>query len=270
MAGMTLDCAAWLAKYLLCLFNFIFFLAGSAVLGIGIWLHVDKESFISFTQRTQNPTLQLFGRTTVVEQAAYILIAAGAFIFIISFFGYCGAIRESRCLLLSYAVFLFLILVLEVTAGGLAAGYREKAEEKAKDFLKSSIKDYYSTKDKEDAVTLMWNYLMATLSCCGVDSYKDFQLSDRWREGNQKVPNQCCVLQPDGPDPALYKPRDPHCPNVPTATNSYYETGCYQAFLSWVNEHTDIVIGVVIGLGVIQIIGICLACCLCKLLDSHF
>ena len=35
----------------------------------------------------------------VMRQAAYLLIAAGAFVFIVSFLGYCGAVKESRVLL---------------------------------------------------------------------------------------------------------------------------------------------------------------------------
>ena len=51
---------------------------------------------------------------TVIENAAYILIAIGAFIFIISFLGYCGSIKESRVLLTSYGIFLIIIFILEV------------------------------------------------------------------------------------------------------------------------------------------------------------
>jgi hypothetical protein len=53
------------------------------------WLSL-KYNIFQFQQITQ---------PTVIEQAAYILIAAGAFMFIVSFLGYCGALRESRCLL---------------------------------------------------------------------------------------------------------------------------------------------------------------------------
>ena len=35
----------------------------------------------------------------VITQSAYLLIAAGAFVFIVSFLGYCGAVKESRVLL---------------------------------------------------------------------------------------------------------------------------------------------------------------------------
>jgi hypothetical protein len=53
------------------------------------WLKL-KHNILQFQQITQ---------PTVIEQAAYILIAAGAFMFLVSFLGYCGALRESRCLL---------------------------------------------------------------------------------------------------------------------------------------------------------------------------
>ncbi|XP_017787278.1 PREDICTED: CD82 antigen-like [Nicrophorus vespilloides] len=44
---MVYDCGACIAKYLLCIWNFLFFLIGSAILAIGIWLAVESESFIS-------------------------------------------------------------------------------------------------------------------------------------------------------------------------------------------------------------------------------
>ena len=49
--------------------------------------------------KCNNLQFQQITQPTVIEQAAYILIAAGAFMFIVSFLGYCGALRESRCLL---------------------------------------------------------------------------------------------------------------------------------------------------------------------------
>ena len=50
----------------------------------------------------------------VIEQAAYILIAIGAFILIISVLGYCGALKESRVLLTAYGIFLIIIFLLQV------------------------------------------------------------------------------------------------------------------------------------------------------------
>ena len=57
---------------------------------------------------------QDFVEPAVIEQAAYILIAIGAFILIISVLGYCGALKESRVLLTAYGIFLIIIFLLQV------------------------------------------------------------------------------------------------------------------------------------------------------------
>lgn len=46
-----------------------------------------------------SPPPQQFTAPAVIDQLAYVLIACGAITFFLSFLGYCGAIRESTCLL---------------------------------------------------------------------------------------------------------------------------------------------------------------------------
>uniref|UniRef100_A0A336MBM3 CSON012719 protein n=1 Tax=Culicoides sonorensis TaxID=179676 RepID=A0A336MBM3_CULSO len=57
--AMGLDCGSFIAKYLLCLFNFLFFVAGTIILGIGVWLAVDKASFISLLKMVESEQLQV-------------------------------------------------------------------------------------------------------------------------------------------------------------------------------------------------------------------
>ncbi|XP_021937297.1 CD82 antigen-like isoform X2 [Zootermopsis nevadensis] len=266
---MPYDCGTSLAKYLLCLFNFVFFGFGTVVLGIGIWIASDKHSFIQFTKLIDNEELRIqfqqITQPTVIEQAAYILIAAGAFMFLVSFLGYCGALRESRCLLTCYGVFLLIILLMEITAGGLAAAYRSEAEKETRVFLKSTISKYYAAKEK-DAVTLMWDYIMANMKCCGVDSYEDFSESKKWIEGGKKVPDACCVLEGDV---AKFKPMSEMCPDVPTDINSYWKKGCYDTFVQLIMENINIAIGIGIGIGLVQLLGIILAFCLCRSINGY-
>merc|ERR1719184_525180 len=98
--------------------------------------------------------LKEFVEPAVIEQAAYILIALGAFIFIISFLGYCGAIKESRVLLTAYAIFLIIIFALQVTLILLCTMYKSHADHHSKGFLKSTLAKYYTVGDNKDAVTL--------------------------------------------------------------------------------------------------------------------
>ena len=55
-----------------------------------------------------------FAGPSVLDHTAYILIAIGAFIFIISFLGYCGALQGNKVLLTAYGLFLIIIFALQV------------------------------------------------------------------------------------------------------------------------------------------------------------
>lgn len=70
-----------------------------------------------------------------------------------------------------------------------------------------------------DAVTLMWNQIMGSFSCCGVNNYNDFSNSPNWMltRGNRTIPEACCVLK----DRANLIPDDPDCIYNPTDANSY-------------------------------------------------
>jgi tetraspanin-18 len=217
---MVYDCGSCLAKYILCFFNFVVFLAGSAVLAVGIWLAVDKNSFIGLSKIVPSEHVQQFTQPAVIEQGSYLLIAVGAFMFIVSFLGYCGALRESQCLLTTYGILLLIILLVEITVGCLTVAYKPKAEEETRKLLKSTIDKYYSTPENKDAVTLMWDHLQATLKCCGVNNYTDYQSATNWSTSGKVIPESCCVLEGD---PLNLKPLAPSCVTSPNAVNSYYK-----------------------------------------------
>lgn len=281
---MVADCGATCAKYLLCLFNFVFFVVGSAVLCVGIWLAVDKTSFINLAKfSTLNEGVQIgsvakgiireLTEPTVIEQLAYILIAAGAFIFIISFLGYCGAIKESRVLLTAYGLFIIIIILLQVAAIVLAAVYKGKAEVEAKKVLKHTIVEHYTHKSQRNAVTLLWDFTMAELHCCGVEDYRDFEKAKlflMYKGDHQTVPETCCKLKPRNQteqNEGLFVPVDSDCITTPTPArtgNSYMNQGCYDTVRSWITQHLNLVIGIAAAVIGIQILGIIFAFCLCK------
>jgi len=289
---MVADCGATCAKYLLCLFNFVFFVVGSAVLCIGVWMAVDKTSFIHLTKfgsiegmEINNEVKAAFRELTeptVIEQGAYILIAAGAFIFIISFLGYCGAIKESRVLLTAYGLFIIIIALLQITAIVLAVININDAKEKTKQYFTWTIEKYYTTKEQRDAVTLSWDFMMAELKCCGVENYEDFSRATEFQKyirepghpnQNQIIPEACCKLKEDK-DLKYFEPKDPNCIEVPTVTNSYYTNGCYESVINKALENQHIVIGVSVGILALQILGIIFSFCLCKAIgkdrDYHY
>ena len=87
-----------------------------------MWIAADKFNFLRVTRldaviRANDNAQDIvheFSNPSVLDHTAYILIAIGSFIFIISFLGYCGSLQESRVLLTSYGLFLIIIFVLQV------------------------------------------------------------------------------------------------------------------------------------------------------------
>ena len=235
----------------------------------------------------------------MIEQGAYILIAAGAFIFIISFLGYCGAIKESRVLLTAYGLFIIIIAVLQIAAIVLATFYIPQAEEKTKDFFQHTIRKYYTTKNRRDAVTLSWDFMQAELECCGVESYEDFEKATEFVKYNREegkgqiIPESCCILDDSDRAKELFIAKDKNCLTTPTIQNSYMSTvnipfllknnfvksltffqGCYEKVKNKLISNLTIVIGVACGVLALQILGIIFAFCLCKAIgndrDYHY
>uniref|UniRef100_A0A182WML0 Tetraspanin n=1 Tax=Anopheles minimus TaxID=112268 RepID=A0A182WML0_9DIPT len=263
---MGCDCETCISKTLLMFFNFIFAILGMIVLAIGVWLVIDKASLVALL-KVENDQIEHFTQPAVIEHLGYLLIVITSVVLFLSFLGYCGAIRESQCLLTTYGLFVLVILVAEVTAFGLAVAYKDRARTETKNYLQTTISYYYTGNDRNqtDAVTLMWNYMMSELHCCGVDDYRDFALSEKWNESKRDkiIPTACCVQT------ALYEPQDKNCPFSPTESNSYFKKGCYNAITDWIMHNQEVVIIVAIGVGVTQLLGIILALCVCKSIEKY-
>ena len=139
-----------------------------------------------------NP-LQTFVGPQLIDNAAYILIALGAFIFILSFLGYCGSIKESRVLLTAYGIFIIIIFCMEVgiwintlilllsnisfqiAVIVLAYLYKESHVDAAtKGFLTNTLTEHYSVGKDKDAVAFSWDHIMGHFECCGVMDHTDF------------------------------------------------------------------------------------------------
>ncbi|XP_069484394.1 tetraspanin-11-like isoform X4 [Ambystoma mexicanum] len=101
-------------KYLLFIFNFLFWMGGAAVMAVGIWTILEKSDFLSL----------LASSTFIVS--AFILLFAGGLVMITGFLGCCAVIREQRSCLSTYFSMLLLIFLIELVAGILAYVYYHK------------------------------------------------------------------------------------------------------------------------------------------------
>lgn len=258
------SCCTGCAKYLLCVLNFFFFIVGAVLFSVGTWLLADRNSFFKLARLDGFLTnKQELPSSGTLDHVAYILLAIGAFVFIISFLGYCGALLENRVFLSSYGIFLIIVLLLQITSIVLLIVYREQAEKQSRDFLEHSIANYYRGGSERDVVSLSWEVAMVGLQCCGVNNYTDFSKARHFRAGagGQQVPASCCILQGS---PSLLQPADENCPFSPDPSNSYYRKGCYNKLLTLLRENINLVVGLLLGLAVMQFIAITFAFCVCR------
>ncbi|XP_060525573.1 tetraspanin-18-like [Cylas formicarius] len=259
---MVYDCGACMVKYVLCAFNFIIFIAGTIVLGIGVWLLVDKSSFIGLSKVVPVDEIQGLAQPGIIDQASYILIAIGGCMFLVSFLGYCGALRESQCMLTTYGILLIVILALEIAAGVLATIYKSKAQEETKNVLKTSLEKYYNSTGS-DPVSIAWDQLQMNLKCCGVDNYNDYKQNSAWASTGKTVPESCCVLDDDK------RPLVSSCTSDPNEVNSYYLKGCYDAIINWIMKNLNIIIMTVGVLALVEVLGVLFSFCLTKSINGY-
>lgn len=136
-------------KFLLFIFNFIFWLMGSLVLAVGLWLRLDPN------------TVSLLGEggPDTFFIGVYILIAAGGLVMLVGFFGCCGAVRESQCLLGLFFACLLVIFGAEVAAGVFGFINKDKIIEEIKHFYDESAGN-----NNNNATVQSYHII---LSCCG-------------------------------------------------------------------------------------------------------
>ncbi|XP_051976781.1 CD9 antigen-like [Xyrauchen texanus] len=143
-------------KYLLFVFNFIFWLAGTGVLAVGLWLRFDERTKGLFNVE---------GSPSVFFTGVYILIVAGAIMMVVGFLGCCGALRESACMLGLFFVFLLIIFAAEVAAGIWGLSNQDKIVSDVQQFYTQTFNNYKDT--KQEALRETLKLIQYGLKCCG-------------------------------------------------------------------------------------------------------
>nr|XP_020639800.1 CD151 antigen [Pogona vitticeps]XP_020639801.1 CD151 antigen [Pogona vitticeps]XP_020639802.1 CD151 antigen [Pogona vitticeps] len=241
-------CGTICLKYLLFIFNFFFWLAGGAVMAVGIWTLAEKSDYISLLQ------------SNTYMATAYILVVAGVVVMITGILGCCATFREQRSLLRVYFFLLLCIFLLEIIAGILAYIYYQQLNAELKQNLKDTMTKKYQ-KEGEEGVTSAVDKLQQEFKCCGSHNYTDWSDSDwiKSAEGKgRKVPDSCC------------KTITKNCGDRDHPSNIYKEEGgCITKLENFIQEHLKIIGAVGLGIAFVQIFGMIFTCCLYRSLKSE-
>ncbi|XP_043939653.1 CD63 antigen [Protopterus annectens] len=139
---MAVEGGAKCVKYLLFFFNFIFWLAGLALIIIGVVVQVKLNKSILITDFE-------------ASGAPIVIIAVGVIIFFIAFFGCCGAWKESYCLVTTFAVLLTLIFLVEIAAAIAGYVFKDKVTMYLEKGFEEAMKNYTTVAESRDAVDEM-------------------------------------------------------------------------------------------------------------------
>lgn len=222
-----MGCATSLVKYLVFLFNLICALAGLALLIIGV---LFKLSIDDYTEVIKNEEENL-------ALAPILLIVIGSIIFVIAFFGCCGAIRESTCMLTTYAIVLLILFILQL-AIGIYAFLQFKDD--SKEFrnvltreLQHATQEYYTNNGTREAMDL----LQENLDCCGSTGPDDYN--------SDNLPLTCCKGHLD-----------------PCRKGDSYEAGCANELFKFLKGSVKLIGIIAVSIAATELIAAIFALCL--------
>lgn len=239
---MAVEGAARCIKVLMIVFNFIFFLGGVGLLGVGIYVHLKIGDYVELS-------------TVKYVTGSIIIIIVGAVIAVIAFFGCCGAMKESKCLLGTFFVLMLLVFGLEVAGTALGYVYRSQVKTELQKDLNNTLSQY-GEEDKK-GVTDAYKLLQEKEKCCGVNSYEDWQRTPFTGGNHSFVPDSCCKVVTKG------------CGNISKGTSNIYTEGCYEKTLKLLEDNLMIIGGIGVAVAVIQLLSMIFAMVLiCKVKDQ--
>ncbi|KAK3520386.1 hypothetical protein QTP70_024137 [Hemibagrus guttatus] len=219
-------------KTMMFIFNGIIFLAGAGILAVGIWVKVDNNSIMGALQGLSGAPPEL----KQVLNVGYLLIAVGSVLMLLGFLGCCGAVRESRCMLLTFFVIILIVFIAEVAGAIVILVFKGVIQtliaQVGVTVVDSIRKDYGSNAD----VTGLWNTTMDLLKCCGFNNYTDFTGSP-FVQNTNLYPKQCCQLQ--------------SC-SLQNATNANVN-GCYSTLIKIFDSNSVVIIAVALGIAALEL-----------------
>ncbi|KAL3842238.1 hypothetical protein ACJMK2_020274 [Sinanodonta woodiana] len=245
------------AKFILIVFNAIFLLSGIAILGVGIWLKVDKNIV------NMQKLIQFDSKDPYLDNAAWVLIGFGVFVLLVGGFGFFAAVTQNKFFLVMYIGSLVIIFLGELGGGITAAVFKSQVEDGMETILSNTFKKY----NNSSLVATAWDFIQVWLTCCGAKGYLDYPANNVSLAKNYTVPISCCVLSnndPEDPKPKNETICESDAKKNNTRNDYLKKKGCYDSFRDKIKSHLGMIIGVAIGIAMIQLLGVFLGCCLFK------
>uniref|UniRef100_A0A182VNU8 Tetraspanin n=1 Tax=Anopheles merus TaxID=30066 RepID=A0A182VNU8_ANOME len=167
-----------------------------------------------------------------------LLIVFGSVVFVISFFGCCGAIRESYCMTSTYSFFLILLVIAQIVIAVLVFVFVGDVTTA----IKKGFERVFENRDNPVNADLV-NSIQQNLQCCGKRSFLDY--------GIASFPQSCCSSGGNAP---LCVP---------------FASGCLSRLSEFLDSAGNIVAWVSLGVAAVELVGLISACCLANAIRNQ-
>lgn len=217
-------------KYFMFLINFIFALVGLLLIGVGAYIQIGAKEYLDFLSDNYLNT-------------PIFIIIVGCVIFVVAFFGCCGAWQENACMIYTYAFLITVILIAEIGAAIAAFALKGDLRGVIEEKMVQGMGNY--GKAGHDGVTNAWDILQTDLHCCGSANYTNW-----FQYTQESVPDSCCKVDTKG------------CGGKGFPVDSIYTRGCLVEFEDKFIGNMGVVGGIALGVAFAQFLGVVFSCCL--------
>ncbi|XP_061587276.1 tetraspanin-1-like [Cololabis saira] len=245
-------CCSGFLKIMMFVFNGGIFLAGAAILGLGVWVKVDSGSLLGFLDGVEDAPDAL----DQLVHVSYLLIGVGSVLLVMGFLGCCGAMRESRCMLLTFFSIVLIIFIIEVAGAIVLLVFQGLADQLLQGLEDEVRKGLQARYGDDNSMTPLWNSTMEEFHCCGYKNYSDFENSPyNTRYGT--FPPTCCNENDNAT--AVCDLAHAERSDVP---------GCFHVLLKFIEDNVLIIAAVALGIAALEIAAMVVSMVLYKQIGS--
>ncbi|KAK5613998.1 hypothetical protein CRENBAI_013231 [Crenichthys baileyi] len=228
-------------KYTLFIFCYFFWVVSAVLIAVGIYAKVAKEKDVV---------------DTLTIDPALLLIIVGSWMFLITFLGCFGALRNATCLLKTFLAILAVIFLLQIAAGAVGYIFTDMVMERTEKLMMKAIVGYREDEDLENAI----DYIQKKFQCCGVENYEDWSHNVYFNcsESNPSleacgVPFSCCVRLQNQTVLNTMCGYGMQQEQKGSAKGDIFTIGCLEKIIMWAQNNLLLVAGLTAGLLLLEV-----------------
>ncbi|XP_004561582.1 tetraspanin-33 [Maylandia zebra] len=234
-------------KYTLFIFCYFFWVVSAILTAVGIYAKIAREKDVV---------------DTLTVDPALLLIVVGSVMFLITFLGCFGALRNTICLLKMFVGLLVAILLLQIAAAFVGYFFTDTVMERTERLMMKAIERYREDQDLENAI----DFIQKKFQCCGVESYKNWSRNAYFECSDTNpsleacgVPFSCCIRLQNQTVLNTMCGYGMQQLEEKLARQDIFTIGCLDKIVWWAKHNLLLVAGLTAGLLLLEVCMIALA-----------